>query len=147
MLSKPKLRVTWAAARVCVQPLTGSHNDGMASTVVSTLPKHDGQDGSAAPAAEKNRSAAKAEAKLNDTTAKPDKWVVNASILASMAAIAMPAIPFIEARKQKIEDLNASGSTTTAKTNPANRYKPTRSFELCCSALQLWPSCTRIFTV
>ena len=27
------------------------------------------------------------------------------------------------------------------------RYKPTRSFELCCSALQLGPLCTRIFTV
>ena len=27
------------------------------------------------------------------------------------------------------------------------RYKPTRSFELCCSALHFWPSCKRIFTV
>jgi hypothetical protein len=81
--------------------------------------KHDGYDGSVAPAAEKNRNTAKAEAKLekaleylvtlNDTTAKPDKWVVNASILASMTGCYRPAInTFIEARKQRINELNAA---------------------------------------
>jgi len=82
---------------------------------------HDGQDGSAAPPAEKNRNTAKAEAKLekaleylatlnnNTATAKPDKWVINASILASMTGCYRPAInTFIEARKQKIEELNAA---------------------------------------
>ena len=43
------------------------------------------------------------------TTAKPDKWVVNASILASMTGGYRPAInTFIEARKQKIDELNAA---------------------------------------
>ena len=72
-----------------------------------------GQDvNTSAPPAEKNRNTAKAEAKLekaleylatfNTTaTAKPDKWVVNASILASMTGCYRPAInTFIEARKQ-----------------------------------------------
>ena len=84
----------------------------------------DGKNGqdvntSAAPA-EKNRNTAKAEAKLekalaylatlNTTaTAKPDKWVVNASILASLTGCYRPAInTFIEARKQKIDELNAA---------------------------------------
>jgi hypothetical protein len=68
---------------------------------------------------EKNRNTAKAEAKLekaldylvklNDTTAKPDKWVINASILASLTGCYRPAInTFIEARKQKIDELNAT---------------------------------------
>jgi cell division protein FtsB len=81
--------------------------------------KHDGQDGSSAPAAEKNRNTAKAEAKLgkaldylvklNDTTAKPDKWVINASILASLTGCYSPAINiFIEARKQKMDEINAT---------------------------------------
>jgi hypothetical protein len=63
---------------------------------------------------------AKAEAKLeraleylatlNTTaTAKPDKWVVNASILASLTGCYRPAInTFIEARKQQIDQLNAT---------------------------------------
>jgi hypothetical protein len=67
---------------------------------------HDGQNvSSAAPPAEKNRNTAKAEAKLekaleylttlNTTaTAKPDKWVVNASTsLHSQDVIAPPSIP------------------------------------------------------
>ena len=91
---------------------------------------------SAAPPAEKNRNTAKAEAKLekalaylatlNTTaTAKPDKWVVNASILASMTGCYRPAInTFIEARKQKIDELNASHglgpghNRATARTHP-----------------------------
>jgi hypothetical protein len=68
---------------------------------------HDGQDvnTSDAPPAEKNRNTAKAEAKLekaleylatlNTTaTAKPDKWVVKTSILASMTGCYRPAIRF-----------------------------------------------------
>ena len=103
----------------------------------------DGQNGqdvntSAAPA-EKNRNTAKAEAKLekalaylatlNTTaTAKPDKWVVNASILASLTGCYRPAInTFIEARKQKIDELNAAHglgpghNRAKAKTQP-NRH-------------------------
>ena len=83
----------------------------------------DGQNGqdvniSAALPAEKNRNAAKAEAKVEkalaylatlNTTAKPDKWVANASILASLTGCYRPAInTFIEARKQRIDELNAS---------------------------------------
>ena len=99
---------------------------------------HDGQNVSAAdaPPAEKNRNTAKAEAKLekaleylaalNTTaTAKPDKWVVNASILASMTGCYRPAInTFIEARKQRINELNASHglgpghNRATARTHP-----------------------------
>ena len=98
----------------------------------------DGQNVSAsdAPPAEKNRNTAKAEAKLekaleylatlNTTaTAKPDKWVVNASILASMTGCYRPAInTFIEARKQKIDELNAAHglgpghNRATARTHP-----------------------------
>jgi outer membrane biosynthesis protein TonB len=99
---------------------------------------HDGQNVSAAaaPPAEKNRNTAKAEAKLekaleylatlNTTaTAKPDKWVVNASILASMTGCYRPAInTFIEARKQRIDELNAAHglgpghNRATARTHP-----------------------------
>ena len=102
---------------------------------------HDGQNGqdvntSAAPPAEKNRNTAKAEAKLekalaylatlNTTaTAKPDKWVVNASILASLTGCYRPAInTFIEARKQRIDELNAAHglgpghNRATARTQP-----------------------------
>jgi hypothetical protein len=85
----------------------------------------DGQNGqnvsaADAPPAEKIRNTAKAEAKLekaldylatlNTTaTAKPDKWVVNASILASLTGCYRPAInTFIEARKQRIDELNAA---------------------------------------
>jgi hypothetical protein len=89
-----------------------------------------------APPAEKNRNTAKAEAKLekaleylatlNTTaTAKPDKWVVNASILASMTGCYRPAInTFIEARKQRIDELNAAHglgpghNRATARTHP-----------------------------
>ena len=101
----------------------------------------DGQDGqnvntADAPPAEKNRNTAKAEAKLekaleylatlNTTaTAKPDKWVVNASILASLTGCYRPAInTFIEARKQKIDELNAAHglgpghNRATARTHP-----------------------------
>ena len=101
----------------------------------------DGQNGqdvntSAAPPAEKNRNTAKAEAKLekaleylatlNTTaTAKPDKWVVNASILASLTGCYRPAInTFIEARKQRIDELNAAHglgpghNRATARTQP-----------------------------
>ena len=102
---------------------------------------HDGQNGqdvniSAAPPAEKNRNTAKAEAKLekalaylatlNPTaTAKPDKWVVNASILASLTGCYRPAInTFIQARKQRIDELNAAHglgpghNRATARTQP-----------------------------
>ena len=99
---------------------------------------HDGQNvnTSDAPPAEKNRNTAKAEAKLekaleylatlNTTaTAKPDKWVVNASILASLTGCYRPAInTFIEARKQKIDELNAAHglgpghNRATARTHP-----------------------------
>jgi hypothetical protein len=99
---------------------------------------HDGQNVSAAdaPPAEKNRNTAKAEAKLekaleylatlNTTaTAKPDKWVVNASILASLTGCYRPAInTFIEARKQRIDELNAAHglgpghNRATARTHP-----------------------------
>jgi hypothetical protein len=99
---------------------------------------HDGQDVNTPDAqpAEKNRNTAKAEAKLekaleylatlNTTaTAKPDKWVVNASILASMTGCYRPAInTFIEARKQRIDELNASHglgpghNRATARTHP-----------------------------
>jgi outer membrane biosynthesis protein TonB len=99
---------------------------------------HDGQNVNTpdAPPAEKNRNTAKAEAKLekaleylatlNTTaTAKPDKWVVNASILASMTGCYRPAInTFIEARKQKIDELNAAHglgpghNRATARTHP-----------------------------
>jgi hypothetical protein len=58
-------------------------------------------------------------------TAKPDKWVVNASILASMTGCYRPAInTFIEARKQKIDELNAAHglgpghNRATARTHP-----------------------------
>ena len=98
----------------------------------------DGQNVSTAdaPPAEKNRNTAKAEAKLekaleylatlNTTaTAKPDKWVVNASILASMTGCYRPAInTFIEARKQRIDELNAAHglgpghNRATARTHP-----------------------------
>jgi hypothetical protein len=98
----------------------------------------DGQDvnTSDAPPAEKNRNTAKAEAKLekaleylatlNTTaTAKPDKWVVNASILASMTGCYRPAInTFIEAHKQRIDELNAAHglgpghNRATARTHP-----------------------------
>ena len=98
----------------------------------------DGQNVSAAdaPPAEKNRNTAKAEAKLEkaleylatlntSATAKPDKWVVNASILASMTGCYRPAInTFIEARKQKIDELNAAHglgpghNRATARTHP-----------------------------
>jgi hypothetical protein len=89
-----------------------------------------------APPAEKNRNTAKAEAKLekaleylatlNTTaTAKPDKWVVNASILASLTGCYRPVInTFIEARKQRIDELNASHglgpghNRATARTHP-----------------------------
>ena len=89
-----------------------------------------------APPAEKHRNTAKAEAKLekaleylatlNTTaTAKPDKWVVNASILASMTGCYRPAInTFIEARKQRIDELNAAHglgpghNRATARTHP-----------------------------
>jgi len=64
-----------APAPDSVSPVEDQKHDGQ-----------DGQDGSVAPAAEKNRNTAKAEAKLekaleylvtlNDTTAKPDKWVI-----------------------------------------------------------------------
>ena len=56
---------------------------------------------------------------------EPDKWVVNASILASMTGCYRPAInTFIEARKQKIDELNASHglgpghNRATARTHP-----------------------------
>jgi hypothetical protein len=108
-------------------PVDGQTHDG-----------HDGQNVSAAdaPPAEKNRNTAKAEAKLekaleylatlNTTaTAKPDKWVVNASILASMTGCYRPAInTFIEARKPRIDELNASHglgpghNRATARTHP-----------------------------
>jgi outer membrane biosynthesis protein TonB len=115
-------------------------------TAPTTTPMPDGQtpDGqngqdvntSDAPPAEKNRNTAKAEAKLekaleylatlNTTaTAKPDKWVVNASILASMTGCYRPAInTFIEARKPKIDELNAAHglgpghNRATARTHP-----------------------------
>ena len=52
------------------------------------------------------------QAELKDAataTAKPDKWVVNASILASLTGCYRPAInTFIEARKQQIDQLNAT---------------------------------------
>jgi hypothetical protein len=99
---------------------------------------HDGQNVNTpdAPPAEKNRNTAKAEAKLekaleylatlNTTaTAKPDKWVVNASILASMTGCYRPAInTFIEARKHTIDELNAAHglgpghNRATARTHP-----------------------------
>jgi outer membrane biosynthesis protein TonB len=105
-------------------------------------PTHDGQNGqedvntSDAPPAEKNRNTAKAEAKLEkaleylatlntSATAKPDKWVVNASILASLTGCYRPAInTFIEARKQRIDELNAAHglgpghNRATARTHP-----------------------------
>ena len=103
------------------------------TSVVDQTP--DGQNGqdvniSAALPAEKNRNAAKAEAKvekalaylatLNTTaTAKPDKWVANASILASLTGCYRPAInTFIEARKQRIDELNASHGLRPAITAP-----------------------------
>ena len=115
-----------------------------AQTVPTTTPMpvdgqtQNGQDVNTpdAPPAEKNRNTAKAEAKLekameylatlNTTaTAKPDKWVVNASILASMTGCYRPAInTFIEARKQKIDELNAAHglgpghNRATARTHP-----------------------------
>jgi hypothetical protein len=58
-------------------------------------------------------------------TAKPDKWVVNASIRASMTGCDRPAInTFIEARKQRIDELNAAQglcpghNRATARTHP-----------------------------
>ena len=102
----------------------------VAAPAPTSTPMPDGQtpDGpngqnvntSAAPPAEKNRNTAKAEAKLekaleylatlNTTaTAKPDKWVVNASILASLTGCYRPTInTFIEARKQRIDESNAA---------------------------------------
>jgi hypothetical protein len=91
---------------------------------------------SGAPPAQKNRNTAKAEAKLEkaleypatlntSATVKPDKWVVNASILASLTGCYRPAInTFIEARKQRIDELNASHglgpghNRATARTHP-----------------------------
>jgi hypothetical protein len=101
----------------------------------------DGQDGSVAPAAEKNRNTAKAEAKLekaleylvklNDTTAKPDKWVVNASILASLTGCYRPAInAFIEARKQKIDELNATHGLGPGHNRAKARTRPNAIPEL-----------------
>ena len=105
------------------------------TSVVDQTP--DGQDvNTSAPPAEKNRNTAKAEAKLeraleylatlNTTaTAKPDKWVVNASILASLTGCYRPAInTFIEAGKQQIDQLNATHglgpghNRTKAKAHP-----------------------------
>ena len=94
-----------------------------------------GRSTAAAPPAEKNRNTAKAERKLESVeylatlnttaTAKPDKWVVNASILASLTGCYRPAInTFIEARKQRIDELNAAHglgpghNRATARTHP-----------------------------
>ena len=107
----------------------------------------DGQNGqdvniSAAPPAEKNRNTAKAEAKLekaleylatlNTTaTAKPDRWVVNASILASLTGCYRPAInTFIEARKQRIDELNAAHGLGPGHNRAAARTQPNAIPEL-----------------
>ena len=121
------------------QPVNAPAPENVTPVPVTQTP--DGQNGqdvntSAAPPAEKNRNTAKAEAKLekaleylatlNTTaTAKPDKWVVNASILASLTGCYRPAInTFIEARKQRIDELNAAHglgpghNRATARTQP-----------------------------
>ena len=119
------------------QPVNAPAPENVTPVVDQTPDGKNGQDvnTSAAPA-EKNRNTAKAEAKLekalaylatlNTTaTAKPDKWVVNASILASLTGCYRPAInTFIEARKQKIDELNAAHglgpghNRAKAKTHP-----------------------------
>ena len=120
------------------QPVNAPAPENVTPVVDQTPDGKNGQDvnTSAAPPAEKNRNTAKAEAKLekaleylatlNTTaTAKPDKWVVNASILASLTGCYRPAInTFIEARKQRIDELNAAHglgpghNRATARTQP-----------------------------
>ena len=120
------------------QPVNAPAPENVTPVVDQTPDGQNGQDvnTSAAPPAEKNRNTAKAEAKLekalaylatlNTTaTAKPDKWVVNASILASLTGCYRPAInTFIEARKQRIDELNAAHglgpghNRATARTQP-----------------------------
>ena len=122
------------------QPANAPAPENVTPAEDQTPDGQNGQDGqnvsSAAPPAEKNRNTAKAEAKLekalaylatlNTTaTAKPDKWVVNASILASLTGCYRPAInTFIEARKQRIDELNATHglgpghNRATARTQP-----------------------------
>ena len=120
------------------QPANAPAPENVTPVVDQTPDGQNGQDvnTSAAPPAEKNRNTAKAEAKLekalaylatlNTTaTAKPDKWVVNASILASLTGCYRPAInTFIEARKQRIDGLNAAHglgpghNRATARTQP-----------------------------
>ena len=115
---------------------------------------HDGQNGqdvniSAAPPAEKNRNTAKAEAKLETSlaylatlnttaTAKPDKWVVNASILASLTGCYRPAInTFIQARKQRIDELNAAHGL-----GPGHDHRPDLLAGLCAETADGGPVCT-----
>ena len=120
------------------QPANAPASENVTPVEDQTPDGPNGQDvnTSVAPPAEKNRNTAKAEAKLekalaylatlNTTaTAKPDKWVVNASILASLTGCYRPAInTFIEARKQRIDELNAAHglgpghNRATARTQP-----------------------------
>jgi len=96
-----------AGTHTTAAPTTGAAPQNAPTDSVSPGggPEHDGQDGSGsvAPAAEKNRNTAKAEAKLegaeylvtlNDTPPNPTKWVINASILASLTGCyARPSTP------------------------------------------------------
>ena len=105
--------------------------------------KHIEHDGSSEhPAAAINRNTAKAAAKLekalqylitlNDaSSAKADKWVINPSILASLTGCYRPAITaFIEARKQKIDELNATHGLGPGHNRAKSRTHPNAIAEL-----------------
>ena len=104
--------------------------------------KHIEHDGSSEhPAGAINRNTAKATAKLekalqylitlNDSSAKADKWVINPSILASLTGCYRPAITaFIEARKQKVNELNATHGLGPGHNRAKSRAQPNAIAEL-----------------
>ena len=62
---------------------------------------------------------------------RPDKWVVNASILASLTGCYRPAInTFIEARKQRIDELNAAHGLGPGHNRAKARTQPNAIPEL-----------------